>query len=46
MKANAVKCVAMFLVVSVACLWNAFAVLRPLYPIKPEPPFAIADAKQ
>jgi hypothetical protein len=46
MKANAVKCVAMFLVVSVACLSQTFAVLRPLFPIKPEPPLARADGKQ
>jgi hypothetical protein len=46
MKANAVKCVAIFLVVSIACLSQTFAVLRPLFPIKPAPPFANADAKQ
>jgi hypothetical protein len=38
MKASAVKCVAIFLVVSLACLSHTFAVLRPLFPIKPEPP--------
>jgi hypothetical protein len=40
------KCVAMFLIVSFGCLSHAFAVLRPLFPIKAEPPFAIADHKQ
>jgi hypothetical protein len=35
-----VKCIAMLLVVSFACLSHTFAVLRPLFPMKPEPPFA------
>jgi hypothetical protein len=46
MKASVVKCVAVFLVVSFACLSHAFAVLRPLFPIKPEPPFAETDGNQ
>jgi hypothetical protein len=32
------KRAAVFLVVSFACLSQTFAVLRPLFPIKPEPP--------
>ena len=46
MKANPVKSVAMFLIVSFACLSQTLAVLRPLFPIKPEPPFANTDGKQ
>jgi len=46
MKANPVKPLAMFLIVSFACLSHALAVLRPLFPIKPEPPFANTNAKQ
>jgi hypothetical protein len=46
MKASAVKYIAMFLVVSSASLSQAFAVLRPLFPIKPEPPFAMAGSNQ
>ena len=41
-----VKCVAVFLVVSFVCLSHTFAVFRPLFPIKPEPPFAKAEGKQ
>jgi hypothetical protein len=41
-----VKRVAVFLVVSFACSSDTFAVLRPLFAIKPEPPFAKADGKQ
>ena len=46
MKANPVKTVTVFLVVSVACLSHTFAVLRPLFPIKPEPPFANTDRQK
>ena len=46
MKANPVKSVAMFLIVSFACLSQTLAVLRPLFPIKPEPPFANTNGKQ
>src|SRR5581483_9227942 len=46
LKANAVKSVAMFLVVSVACLLHTFAGLQPLFPIKPEAPFAKEDGRQ
>ncbi len=46
MKAGTVKCIAMFLIVSFACSSHTFAVLRPLFPIKPEPPFANTDRKQ
>jgi hypothetical protein len=45
-KANPVKSVATFLIVSFACLSQTLAVLRPLFPIKPEPPFANKDGKQ
>jgi hypothetical protein len=43
---HSMKCIAMLLVVSFACLSQTFAVLRPLFPIKPEPPFAKTDGKQ
>jgi hypothetical protein len=46
MKAGTVKYVAMFLIVSFACLSHTFAVLQPLFPIKPAPPFANTDRKQ
>jgi hypothetical protein len=46
MKANLVKSIAMFLIVSFACLSQTLAVLRPLFPIKPVPPFANIDGKQ
>jgi hypothetical protein len=46
MKPSAVKCIAMFLAVSFACLSHTFAVLRPLFPIKPEAPLANTDRKQ
>jgi len=41
-----VKCATVFVVVSFACLSHTFAVLRPLFPIKPEPPFANTDHKR
>jgi hypothetical protein len=46
MKAATVKCVEMFLIVSFACLSHTFAVLRPMFQIKPEPPSANIDHKQ
>jgi hypothetical protein len=46
MKASAVKYLAMFLVVSFGCVSHTFAVLRPLFPSKPEPPTAMTDRKQ
>ena len=33
------KCAAVFVIVSLAFLSQAFAVLRPLFPVKPAPPF-------
>jgi hypothetical protein len=46
MKAGIVKYIAIFVIVSFACLSQTFAVLRPLFPIKPEPPFPSTDRKQ
>jgi hypothetical protein len=34
------KCAAVFLLVSIACVSQTFAVLRPLFPAKPAPPFS------
>jgi len=33
------KCAAVFIFVSLALALQTFAVLRPLFPVKPEPPF-------
>ena len=46
MKPGDVKCLILFVVVSFACLSHTFAVLRPLFPIKPQPPFTNTDRKQ
>jgi hypothetical protein len=48
LRAADMKCAAMFVLVSIASVSQAFAVLRPLFPAKPAPPFggeviAIAD---
>ncbi|HMH02943.1 MAG TPA: hypothetical protein VK556_01950 [Candidatus Udaeobacter sp.] len=34
------KCAAVFIVVSIAFVSQTFAVLRPLFPAKPAPPFS------
>jgi hypothetical protein len=46
MKATSVKSVAMFSDGFFFVLSHTFAVLRPLFPVKPEPPFANTDRKQ
>jgi hypothetical protein len=40
LRAADMKCAAVFLLVSIACLSQTFAVLRPLFPAKPAPPFS------
>ena len=46
MNPGKVKRLILFLIVSLACLSHTFAVLRPLFPIKTDPPLANADRKQ
>lgn len=39
LRAAGMKCAAVFVLVSIAFVSQAFAVLRPLFPAKPAPPF-------